>query len=443
MNQGPRFAVLGAGLGGALLSTYLGRAGYSVEVYERRADPRLQPLERGRSINLALSTRGLDALAGVGLAERALAAAVPMRGRMMHSREGRLSFQPYSADGRQAINSVSRNGLNGMLLDAAEECPGVRLHFGTRCIEVDLDAGIASFELENGERTQVEGAVLVGADGAFSVLRRAMLRLERFDYSQSYLEHGYKELAIPARPGGGHALEPHALHIWPRGAFMMIALPNADGSFTGTLFWPLEGPNSFAELRNAEEVRRCFAATFPDAVPLLPRLADEYYGNPTGTLVTVRCRPWHVGGRAVLIGDAAHAIVPFYGQGANAAFEDCAVLSECLAKHGSDLAGAFAEFEARRRPNTDVLADLAVRNFVEMRDRVASRSFLLVKRLEHGLHRAFPRWFVPLYTMVTFSRTPYAEAVRRDRRQWRAFTWLAALLAAVVFLLLVLILRGS
>jgi kynurenine 3-monooxygenase len=443
MSDGPRFAVLGAGLGGALLATYLGRAGHRVEVYERRADPRLRQLERGRSINLALSTRGLDALAGVGLAERALAAAVPMRGRMMHSREGRLSFQSYSADGRQAINSVSRNGLNGLLLDAAEECPGVQLHFGTRCVEVDLDAGAASFANERDERTRIEGAVLVGADGAFSVLRRAMLKLDCFDYSQSYLEHGYKELAIPAGPGGGHALEPHALHIWPRGAFMMIALPNSDGSFTGTLFWPLEGPHSFAGLRTADQVRRFFAETFPDAAPLIPHLAEEYFGNPTGTLVTVRCRPWHLDGRAVLIGDAAHAIVPFYGQGANAAFEDCVVLSECVSKHGPDLAGAFAEFEARRRLHTDVLAELALQNFVEMRDRVASRRFLLVKRLEHGLHRAFPRWFVPLYTMVTFSRTPYADAVRRARRQWRAFAWAAAVLATAFLLLLVLILRRS
>ena len=431
-----RFTVLGAGLGGALMAVYLGRAGYEVEVYERRPDARAGKADRGRSINLAISTRGIHALRKVGLAEKVLEMAVPMRGRMIHAPDGHLGFQPYSPDGEQAINSVSRQGLNNLLLDAAEALPNVRLHFEWRCTGVDIETGVAKVEdsASGAERTTPRG-VLVGADGAFSAVRREMQRLDRFDYSQTFESHGYKELTMPAAAGGRHALPANALHIWPRGGYMLIALPNAEGSFTCTLFWPLEGPSSFASVKTGDDVRRFFETSFPDALPLLPDLAADWLANPIGSLVTVRCRPWRHRDRVVLLGDACHAVVPFYGQGANAAFEDCVVLDQCIRQHGTDLGRAFEEYEGLRKENVDALADLALANFVEMRDKVASTRFHLVKRLEHSLHRAFPARFVPLYSMVTFSLTPYAEAVRRAERQWTAVRRAAGAGALLLILL--------
>jgi kynurenine 3-monooxygenase len=273
--------------------------------------------------------------------------------------------------------------------------------------------------------------VIVGADGAYSAVRASLQRQERFDYSQEYLAHGYKELTIPAGPGGAHRMEKHALHIWPRGSFMMIALPNADGSFTGTLFWPYEGPNSFAAMKSEEDVLVFFRDQFPDAVALIPDLAAQFLANPTGPLVTIRCRPWHHGGRAVLLGDACHAVVPFLGQGMNAAFEDCLVLAECLERYPGERARAFAEYQALRKPHLDTLAELCVDNFVEMRDRVGSRLFVLRKRLSLALHRLLGAWYLPLYTMVEFTRIPYADAVRRARRQRRAVAGVAAALVAL------------
>jgi kynurenine 3-monooxygenase len=438
-----KFTVVGAGLGGALMAVYLGRAGYDVEVYERRADPRITGEDGGRSINLAISTRGLESLAGVGLADEILRMAIPMRGRMMHSLRGELAFQPYGTEASHVINSVSRAELNIALLNAAEKCGNVRLVFGRRCTGVDLDSATVSVtDVATGETAAVGGDVMVGADGAFSAVRQQMQRLDRFDYEQAYLEHGYKELTIPAGPGGRFLLEKHALHIWPRGGFMLIALPNLDGSFTSTLFWPLEGENSAASLLTAADVRRYFATMFPDAVPLMPTLIEDWFRHPASTLVTIRCRPWYYRDKAVLLGDACHAVVPFYGQGANAAFEDCLVLSACLAAHAPDRERAFTRYQALRKRNTDALADLSLANFVEMRDHTASRAFLLVRRLEKGLHRLFPARFIPLYTMVTFSRTPYAEAVERARRQWRVVTLAAGTpLAAGLSLLLWRLLR--
>ena len=427
-------AIAGAGLGGSLMAVALGQAGSTVDVYERRPDPRRAGATEGRSINLALSTRGLEALATVGLRESILEMAVPMRGRMMHAVSGALTFQPYGTERGHVIHSVSRARLNMTMVEAAERHPRVRVHFDQRVAGVDLARGV----LQLADGSESPGEIVIGADGAFSAVRAQMMKLDRFDYSQSYLDHGYKELSIPAGPGGSFAMEPGALHIWPRGGFMMIALPNRDGSFTCTLFYPQEGERSFAALRTAADVGRFFAETFPDAVPLMPHLADEFFANPTGSLVTVRCHPWHVGGRVVLLGDAAHAVVPFYGQGANAAFEDCVVLGEAMAAHGPDWGDAFAEYETRRKPNADALATLAVENFHEMRDHVASRRFLVWKRTEKLLHRLFPRWFVPLYSMVTFSRMPYAEAVLRSRRQDRALRWLGAGLLGVLAAVLLL-----
>jgi kynurenine 3-monooxygenase len=438
--RGETVIVAGAGLAGSLMAIYLARAGHRVEIVERRSDPRKLEGDRGRSINLAISTRGLAALERVGLDREVLDEAVPMAGRMMHSADGRLTFQPYGTESGQAIHSVSRLGLNIALIDVAEREPGVTLRFDRRCVDVDLDSPALTVEdALTGRVSEVRGDRLIGADGAFSVVRGRMQRLDRFDYSQSFLGHGYKELTIPAAADGGFRMERNALHIWPRGGFMMIALPNADGSFTCTLFWPFGGRSGFDALRSPADVRRYFESTFADAVALMPDLTREYFENPTSSLVTVRCRPWHCGGRVALIGDACHAVVPFYGQGANAAFEDCLVLDECLREHAPDWKAAFESYEQRRKPNVDALADLAIANFIEMRDHVASRRFLAVKKLEKVLHRLFPRRFVPLYSMVTFSRIPYAEAVERARRQWRAVRRSAALAAAALAALLLLV----
>jgi kynurenine 3-monooxygenase len=433
----PPVVVVGAGLAGALLGCYLGRAGRRVAVYEKRPDPRLGSAERGRSINLALSVRGIHALREIGLADEVLRQSVLMRGRMIHGRDGALTFQPYGKDDSEALHSVSRGGLNRLLVEAAARHESVRLFFDHRCVGLDGRGAVEFLDEKQGPVTVAAEAV-IGADGAYSAVRGWMQRRDGFDYSQQYLTHGYKELTIPAGPDGSYRVEKHALHIWPRGSFMMIALPNLDGSFTCTLFWPFEGPNSFAALRTAADVLAFFRDQFPDAVPLLPELAKEFLTNPTGSLVTIRCHPWHAG-RAVLVGDASHAVVPFLGQGMNAAFEDCTVLHQCLLEAKWDWESAFARYEALRKGNADALADLCIDNFVEMRDKVASPLFVLRKRLAVLLHALFPRWYLPLYTMIEFTRIPYADAVWRARAQNRAVAAVAAglvaLLAGAVLLL--------
>lgn len=430
------FSVIGAGLAGSLMAIFLGRAGHRVRLYERRADPRTAGAEGGRSINLAISTRGLHALEQVGLKDKVLSGAVPMRGRMIHSAAGELAFQPYGTEG-QAINSVSRAGLNHLLLDAAEEQAHLKVMFNHRLARIDFDQEKLEF-ISPGDPVTAAAGTIIGADGAFSAVRGQLQFRDRFSYSQDYLAHGYKELYIPPGPGGGFQMEPNALHIWPRGSFMMIALPNQDGSFTCTLFWPFEGATGFAAIQSESDLLRFFRATYPDAVPLMPTLAHDYFTNPTSSLVTVRCSPWHVGGKAVLLGDAAHAIVPFYGQGANAAFEDCVTLDECLRATPDDRGRAFATFEERRKVHADAIADLALANFVEMRDHVASARFLFQKKVEKMLHRWFPQRFMPLYTMVSFSRIPYADAVTRAAKQDRALRLAGGLILAVAVILLAL-----
>lgn len=435
-DERPDFTVVGAGLAGSLMATFLGRAGHRVQVYERRQDPRRAGAEAGRSINLAISERGLHALGQVGLKEPVLATAVPMRGRMIHPATGGLAFQPYGTEG-QAINSVSRAGLNLLLLEAAERQTRRAIGFDHRLTSINFERDSLEFTTRAGETRMAPAGTIIGTDGAFSAVRGQLQVRDRFSYSQSYLAHGYKELYIPPGPGGGFQMEPNALHIWPRGAYMMIALPNQDGSFTCTLFWPFEGPTSFAAITTETDLHRFFEATYPDAVPLMPTLAHDFFANPTSSLVTVRCSPWHLDAKAVLIGDAAHAIVPFYGQGANAAFEDCVVLDECL-RSAPDRATAFATFQVRRKVHADAIADLALANFVEMRDHVASPRFLLKKKVEKVLHRLVPNRFVPLYTMVSFSRIPYADAVARAARQDQVLRWLGGLALAMGVLLLLL-----
>jgi kynurenine 3-monooxygenase len=419
LSDKPAFTILGAGLAGPLLAVYLGRRGYPVHLLEMRSDPRRSGGGGGRSINLALSERGLYALEQTGLAEAARKISIPMRGRVMHAVSGERRFQPYGTEREEHLNSISRGRLNALLLDAALASPGVDVTFEMKCTDYDVESGRLELVDGAGKPRTVETEILIGADGAFSKIRSAFLRRAGFDYRQEYLDYGYKELTLPPAPGGGFALEAEALHIWPRHTYMMIALPNTDATFTCTLFWPQEGHPSFATVQSTEEIVRVFNETFPDAVPLLPDLVSEFQNNPVGSLVSVRCRPWHDGGRALLLGDAAHAVVPFYGQGMNASFEDCAVLAECIDRHAPRFDVAFGEFERLRRPHTDALAELAVENFVEMRDKVGSRTFLWRKRGERWLHRLFPRWYLPLYSMITFSRIPYATARRRARIQDR------------------------
>jgi kynurenine 3-monooxygenase len=440
-DEGPVFTIIGCGLGGTLMACYLARAGHRVDLYEKRPDPRSAGQERGRSINLALSVRGIHALRDIGLADQVLEAGILMRGRMIHAITGALTFQPYGKDDSEALYSVSRAGLNRALVEAAARHDTVRLFFGQRCTGIDLHS--ATVELQDDrihEGSRIPCEIVIAADGAYSAIRGQMQKLERFNYSQDYLSHGYRELTIPAGPAGAFRMEKHALHIWPRGNFMMIALPNLDGSFTCTLFWPFQGRDSFASLKSAAEIRGFFERKFPDAVQLLPNLTDEFLHNPTGPLLTIRCSPWHVAGRVVLLGDACHAVVPFLGQGMNAAFEDCSVLSQCLQRHAPDWTAAFHDYEGQRRANTDALADLCIANFIEMRDKVGSRRFVLQKKAAVLLHALLPRWYLPLYTMIEFTRIPYAEAVRRARRQNRIVgIALAAILLALLMLLMLLV----
>lgn len=420
MSKSPKVLIVGGGLAGALLATYLGREDYDVEVYELREDLRRADAAGGRSINLALSHRGIEALRGVGLADEILKLAVPMRGRMIHAPDGRLSFQAYGKDAHHVNHSLSRSGLNAALLASAAQSSRVELYFRHKCVNADLHKPSADFvDLATNEHKTVAGDLLFSADGAFSAVRAPMQRQPRFDYSQFYLEYGYKELTIPSSSTSGFQLEKNALHIWPRRSFMMIALPNIDGSFTCTLFWPYEGPVSFASVRTADEVDAVFRQHFADALPLMSSLHADYAENPVGSLATVRCGPWYFENKVMLLGDAAHAIVPFYGQGMNAAFEDVLVLCESLKRRRPDWGRAFAEvFEARKR-HTDTLADLAIGNFVEMRDKTGSRLFRWKKKGETTLAKLFSAWYIPLYTMVSFTRIPYAEAVARARTQNR------------------------
>jgi kynurenine 3-monooxygenase len=433
-----KFTLIGSGLAGGLLAAYLGRRGYDVDLYERRADPRAGNFVGGRSINLALSTRGIHALAQLGIADDVLQYAIPMRGRMIHDKSGALHFAPYDVDPNKYINSIGRAALNTAVIEAAQHYPNVRVHFNHRCTDIDPDSATAELvntETDSNGSSVVAGVspaiakhqiieasadAVIGVDGAFSAVRQSMQRqIKGFEHDESYLAHGYKELTIPPTPDGSWRMEKEALHIWPRKSFMMIALPNPDGSFTCTLFWEFEGPRSFASTKTDDDVRRFFAEEFPDAVPLMPKLLEEFRSNPTGLLVTIRCAPWSHKDKVALVGDAAHAVVPFYGQGMNAAFEDCVVLDECLAEFPDNRERAFAEYFARRKENADALADLAVDNFIEMRDKTASRKFRAKKKLDHLLEAALPGVYLPLYTMVTFTRIPYAEAARRARRQDR------------------------
>jgi kynurenine 3-monooxygenase len=410
IDQTQSVTVVGAGLVGSLLAIYLARRGFQVEVLERRPDMRREAIGAGRSINLAISTRGLYALRRVGLEDEALRHAIPMRGRMIHPVSGELAFQAYGKDASQHINSLSRAWLNQFLMSNAEDTGRVRLQFKQRVHHVDFGQGLLTVQDEaSGASREVRTPVVFGTDGSGSAVRHEMERLPGHAMAREQLGHGYKELTILSGPGGAFRMEKHALHIWPRGSYMLIALPNEDGSFTCTLFLPFQGPVSFASLDSPSRLKAFFEERFPDVVPLIPDLEHDFFQNPTGTMVTVKGAPWHVDGRALLLGDAAHAIVPFFGQGMNCGFEDCGVLDECLGRH-TRWADAFEEFSRLRKTNADAIADMAVENFVEMRDKTADPRFLLEKAVEKVLLNAFPGEFLSRYSLVSFSRVPYRLA---------------------------------
>lgn len=412
-----RIVVVGAGLVGSLLACYLGRRGYNVDVFERRPDPRATSAERGRSINLALSERGLDALRRIDLVDTVMAPALPMHGRMIHGTDSALTFQSYSAAGDRAINSIGRAALNQTLLDAAERTPGVTLTFSTRVAAYELSTNTAIVEKEGVTRT-VSADVVLAADGFGSVVRQALQEAGRVGVVTDMENFGYKELTIPAR-AGDFAIDPDALHIWPRGSSMMIALPNPDRSFTCTLFWPTTGPEGFDHITSHDEIISHFETVYPDAVALMPTLVEDYQYNPVGPLATVHTDPWQVGGRVALIGDAAHAILPFFGQGANCGFEDVVELDRCLSEVDDDWTLALPMYQERRRANAEAIASLAKDNFVEMRDKVGSRAFLLSKKLEHGLEKMLPGAYLSRYEMVSFTTIPYADVIERAKKQQR------------------------
>ncbi|MDZ4349895.1 MAG: NAD(P)/FAD-dependent oxidoreductase [Xanthomonadaceae bacterium] len=411
--------IAGAGLAGTLLALLLARRGWNVELLEKRHDQRIKGFESGRSINLALAERGLHALRLAGLEREVLAQAVQMRGRMVHFGHGASELQPYSDNPDDAIWSVHRGRLNACLLNAAEAA-GVRVHFHQRVESVDFESRMVEL-VNDHDRTRNRRSfdVLIGADGAGSPVRWSMSRVVDLGASTVPLGHRYKELEIPPDPDGGYQLDPHALHIWPRGGYMCIALPNVERTFTVTLFLPEHGTAEipgFDQVHDAEAARSLFAREFADALPLIPRLSEDFVAHPAGLLATLYLERWHLDGRAVLLGDAAHAMVPFHGQGMNCAFEDCVALDRLLAD-ASDFESAFAAFQAERQPNARAIQQMALENYQEMRDRVQDPAYRLQRQLELVLAKRHPDRFVPRYTMVTFRRVPYAVAFERGTRQ--------------------------
>jgi kynurenine 3-monooxygenase len=409
-----KIAIVGGGLSGSLIAVYLAKRGFDVHLFEKRPDMRNNKISAGRSINLALSERGINALKKVGIDKQVLATGITMAGRMMHTKSGELNYQPYGKEG-QAIYSVSRGLLNVKLVELADEFSNITIYFNSNCVDANLKEGIAYFEDENGNRSEFKADRVIGSDGAFSAIRYEMQTKGRFDYSQTYLEHGYKELCIPSNTKGEFQLEKNALHIWPRESFMLIALPNLDGTFTLTLFFQLDGPLSFDSIKTPADLDAFFDTYFPDVKTLIPELHHDFFNNPTGQLCTVRCFPW-TNGKMALIGDAAHAIVPFYGQGMNCSFEDCVVFDEMLEKHYPNWENIFSEYQKSRKPNADAIANLALQNFVEMRDLVGDKDFLHFKHVEHDLTKLYPGIFRSQYELTTFTNEPYKYALEQGAR---------------------------
>ncbi len=407
--------ILGAGLVGSLLAIILRKRGYEVAIYERRPDMRSASISAGKSINLAMSHRGWNALALAGLKTEMEELAIPMYGRQLHQLDGSLVFQAYSKN-NEAIYSVSRGELNKKLMSLAEK-EGATIYFEQKCTRVDVQKNHACFQAADGTEKVVDADLLFGADGAFSALRHSYTQMDRVNCDHFYLEYGYKELCIPPGTKAKWLMEKNALHIWPRGNFMLIALPNTDGTFTCTLFMPFEGEVSFSKLTTKDEVTAFFVKYFKDALALMPTYLEDFFHNPTSSLITTHINPWHYSDKSALIGDAAHAIVPFYGQGMNAGFEDCTVLSGLLDKYGEDWAAILKGYDEKRKPNGDAVAALALNNFVEMRDKVADPVFLERKKIEKELGKRYPEQFISVYEMVSFSHIPYNTALSCIKEQ--------------------------
>ncbi|TPX60869.1 kynurenine 3-monooxygenase [Spizellomyces sp. 'palustris'] len=422
--------IVGGGLVGSLAAVFCAKRGWKVDLYELRQDPRKDASQSGRSINLALSVRGISALRAAGVEEKILNNMIPMKGRMIHTRDGKLSSQPYGIFG-ECINSVDRMLMNKHLLDSVEKLPNVKLHFEHDLKQCDFDARKAVFARKDGSSITVHADLIIGADGAHSRTRQQLMRRTRVNFSQSHIDHGYVELTIPPTQDGDYAMDAHHLHIWPRQTFMMIALPNLDKSFTVTLFMPW---SKFEAICTEEDLVTFFEETFPDSVPLMGQklLVQEYFKNSKGSLIQIKARPYHFRDRVVVIGDAAHAMVPFYGQGMNCGMEDCLVLESILTKHcglpssglrpnPNALACALEEYTNTRNPDAEAMCDLAMYNYIEMRSSVTKAGYLFRKTVEGWLHRLMPTVVIPLYTMVSFTRIPYAEAMRRWERQSKWF----------------------
>ena len=410
--------IVGAGLVGSLWAVYLSKAGYEVTIYERRPDIRKADISAGKSINLALSTRGWKALDAVGVGDEIRKIAIPMYGRTMHDMEGKLTYQPYGKEG-QAIYSVSRGGVNAKMMDIAEEHGNAKIYYNEECINVDLQNGVVYLKnSETGKLSEAKADLIFGADGAFSAVRyNAMQPTNRFNFSQAYVPDGYREILLPAGDNRKYLLDKNSLHIWPRGQFMLIALANEDGSFTCTLFMPFEGDkNAFDNLDSKEKVNDFFKSTFPDFYDMMPNIADAWGDHPLSSLAIMRCEPWAIG-KTALIGDAAHATVPFYGQGMNSGFEDCTVLADLMKKHNENWDLVFDEYNKTRKADGDAVQDLSIHNYYVMRDYVADPKFLLQKKIEAHFSKNHPEKWMPLYSQVSFSNIPYSEALQVGQEQ--------------------------
>ena len=409
--------IVGAGLVGSLWSVYLSKAGYKVTIYERRPDIRRAEISAGKSINLALSNRGWKALDGVGVGDEIRKIAIPMYGRQMHNLDGTEIYQPYGKEG-EAIYSVSRGGVNAKMMDLAEEFGNATIFYNNKCYRADLEAGKVFIEnTQSGEKFEDQADVVFAADGAFSAIRYNSFQVQdRFQYEQRYIEDGYRELLLPANEDGSYKMDKNKLHIWPRGRFMLIALANEDGSFTCTLFMPMEGEKSFSALKTDEDVDRFFKETFPDFYNMMPDLVSDWHSHPLSSLAIIRCYPWTYG-KVALMGDAAHATVPFYGQGMNSGFEDCTVLSQLMHKHNENWPEVFAEYQAVRKPDGNAVQDLSLHNYFVMRDFVADPKFLLQKKIEKRFSEKYPDKWMPLYSQVTFSHIRYSDAWKKGMEQ--------------------------
>ncbi len=418
MENTKKATIIGAGLVGSLWAVYLKKAGYTVDIYERRSDMRLVTLSAGRSINLAMSFRGWKALDDIGIGDQIREIAIPMHGRTLHGLDGKTTYQPYGNDG-QAIYSVSRASINCKLMDIAEEADNINIHFNEECIQMDAKSGKATFRnTTTGALTTTDSNLVFATDGTYSAARyHGMQKLDKFDYSQKYIADGYKEVLLPANPDGTYKLEKETLHIWPRGRFMMIALPNFDGSYTCTLFMPFDDHEyCFNNLTSKEKVSTFFAELFPDFYQMMPDVADTWEDYPLSSLAIIRCYPW-THGKMALMGDAAHATVPFYGQGMNCGFEDCSVLWELMQNYQGDWTQIFDEYQKKRKPNGDAMQDLSMQNYIVMRDKVNDPNFLLLQKIERRVNYLYPEVYFPLYSMVSFSNIEYQTALNKGIEQ--------------------------